>query len=59
MADWNLKIGDVSENGQIEILDEDRLCYKVISRSKGAYGIRTISKDLLREFYNLYVESLI
>lgn len=52
----NLKIGEISENGQIEILDQDRLCYKVASRSKGAYGIRTISKDLLEEFYNLYVE---
>ncbi len=51
-----MKIGDLSENGQIEILDQDRLCYKVASRSKGAYGIRTISKKLLAEFYRLYIE---
>ncbi len=52
----SLKIGDLSENGQVEIFDQDRLCYKVISRSKGAYGIRTISKKLLDEFYELYIE---
>lgn len=52
----SLKIGEVSENGQVEIFDQDRLCYKVISRSKGAYGIRTISKNLLEEFYKLYIE---
>ena len=51
-----LKIGELSENGQVEIFDQDRLCYKVISRSKGAYGIRTISKGLLEEFYELYLE---
>ena len=56
MVDKCLKIGDLSENGQIEILDQDRLCYKVASRSKGAYGIRTISKKLLAEFYRLYIE---
>lgn len=57
MGDNNLKTGDLSESGQIEILDQDRLCYKVASRSKGAYGIRTISKDLLEEFYKLYTEN--
>ncbi len=57
MADKNLKTGELSENGQVEILDQDRLCYKVASRSKGAYGIRTISKDLLDEFYKLYTEN--
>ena len=51
-----LKIGELSENGQVEIFDQDRLCYKVISRSKGAYSIRTISKGLLEEFYELYLE---
>lgn len=56
MVDKCLKIGDLSENGQIEILDQDRLCYKVALRSKGAYGIRTISKKLLAEFYRLYIE---
>ena len=51
-----LATGQISENGQIEISDQDRLCYKVTSRSKGAYGIRTISKDLLNEFFKLYIE---
>lgn len=46
----NLKIGDTSENGQITIIDEDRLCYLVKSASRGAEGIRTISKSLLSEY---------
>ena len=45
-----LKTGDRSDNGQITIVDEDRLCYIVQSDSKGAVGIRTISKKLLDEF---------
>ena len=45
-----LKIGDVSDNGQILIVDQDRLCYKVKSTSRGSVGIRTISKDLLDEY---------
>ena len=45
-----LSIGDRSENGQITITDEDRLCYLVKSNSKGAVGLRTISKALLQEF---------
>lgn len=57
MKNNDFKIGELSENGQVEIFDQDRLCYKVISRSKGAYGIRTISKKLLEEFYNLYIEN--
>lgn len=56
MEDVTLKTGQISENGQIEIIDQDRLCFKVASRSKGAYGIRTISKDLLNEFLKLYIE---
>ena len=48
----NLAIGDVSENGQITILDEDKLSYLVESHSRGAVGIRTISKNLLREYIN-------
>jgi len=56
MEDRTLITGEVSENGQIEIIDQDRLCFKVASRSKGAYGIRTISKDLLNEFFKLYIE---
>lgn len=45
-----LKIGNTSSNGQITIIDEDRLCYLVKSVSKGAIGIRTISKALVEEF---------
>lgn len=45
-----LKIGETSENGQVTIVDEDRLCYIVKSESKGKVGLRTISKALLREF---------
>ncbi len=44
--------GDVSDNGQIRIIDEDRLCYVIESNSKGARGIRTISKQLLQEYVN-------
>lgn len=46
----NLRKGDMSSNGQITIVDEDRLCYIVKSVSKGAVGLRTISKALLKEF---------
>lgn len=42
-----LRIGDVSDNGQVTIIDEDRLCYLVRSKSRGATGLRTISKTLL------------
>ena len=45
-----LKIGDVSPLGNIVVVDEDRLCYQVENASKGAKGIRTISKALLDEF---------
>ena len=45
-----LRIGDMSDNGQVTIVDEDRLCYLVKSVSKGATGLRTISKPLLKEF---------
>lgn len=45
-----LKTGDASDNGQILIIDEDRLCYIVQNKCKGAVGIRTISKKLLAEF---------
>lgn len=40
--------GDVSSDGKLAILDEDRLCYQVRMRSNNA--VRTISKDLLAEF---------
>ena len=46
----DLNIGDTSENGQVTIIDEDRLCYLVKSTSRGAIGLRTISKALLKEF---------
>ena len=51
-----LQIGDVSNNGQVEIVDEDRLCYLVRSTSKGATGLRTISKSLLEEYVNYWSE---
>lgn len=51
-----LKIGDVSRNGQVTIVDEDRLCYQVRSSSKGAVGIRTISKKLLGEFVEFFAK---
>lgn len=42
-----LKVGDSSTDGKVRIIDEDRLCFQV----RGTNGsIRTISKDLLREF---------
>ena len=47
---YKLRIGDISDNGQVTIVDEDKLCYLVRSVSKGAVGLRTISKSLLREF---------
>lgn len=56
MKNYTLKIGDKSANGQITIIDEDRLCYIVKSNSKGAIGLRTISKSLLKEFYNLLIQ---
>lgn len=45
-----LKIGCKNDNGSVEIIDEDKLCYKVKSSNHGAMGIRTISKALLEEF---------
>ena len=48
----NLKIGDFSDNGQVTIIAEDKLCFQVLSANKGAKGIRTISKALLTEFIN-------
>ena len=46
----NLIKGTKSINNQLTIIDEDRLCYRVKSESKGAFGIRTISKSILQEF---------
>lgn len=53
----DLHIGDTSENGQITIIDEDRLCYLVKSTSRGAYGIRTISKSLLSEYVSYFANN--
>lgn len=49
-----LKKNDESTNGQIKIVDEDRLCYIVESTSKGAHGLRTISKVLLKEYIEYF-----
>lgn len=46
--------GFKSINGQIEIINSDSLCYLVRSNSKGAIGIRTISKSLLDEYVNYF-----
>ena len=51
-----LQIGDVSDNGQITIIDEDRLCYLVKSESRGSVGLRTISKALLDEYIHYFAE---
>lgn len=47
-----LKPGMTTSNGRatLTIVDEDRLCYVVRSVSRGATGLRTISKALLLEF---------
>lgn len=50
MTKYNLQIGDKSDNGVVEILDQDRLCYLVKNTSKGSFGIRIISKALVDEF---------
>lgn len=52
-----LNIGDVSSDGKVEIIDEDRLCYQVKNISKGAIGIRTISKNLLNEFITYLIKN--
>ncbi len=49
-----LQIGDVSSNGQARIVDEDKLCFLVLSENKGSSGLRTISKALLKEFVDYY-----
>lgn len=43
-----------SLNGQIEIIDIDRICLSVRNFSKGAVGIRTISKSLLTEYVSYF-----
>ena len=51
-----LRIGDVSDNGQVTIVDEDRLCFLVRSESRGSVGLRTISKTLLNEYIDYFTE---
>ena len=49
-----LKVGDTSNDGKLEIVDEDRLCFLV----KGANGsVRTISKRLLCEFVEYFINT--
>ncbi len=50
----NLNIGDTSTDSHVEIVDKDRLCYLVKVESRGAYGLRTISKRLLQEFIDYF-----
>ena len=39
-----------TEDGTLRVLDEDRLCYQVLSQTHSAKGVRTISKTLLSEW---------
>lgn len=52
-----LQAGDASDNGQVTIIDEDRLCYLVRSESRGAVGLRTISKAILNEYVTYFDEN--
>ena len=52
-----LQVGDVSDNRQVTIVDEDRLCYLVRSESRGAVGLRTISKAILNEYVAYFNEN--
>ena len=45
-----LRIGDKLADDSIVVRDEDRLCYQVLSTSKGVTGLRTINKVLLEEW---------
>lgn len=45
-----LEVGDKSKDGVVEIIAKDRFCYQVRSVSRGATGIRTISRRLLEEW---------
>ena len=55
MEDYDkLMIGDQSVDGRLLIADKDRLCYQVKLESKGAFSMRTISKQLLGEFIDYY-----
>ncbi len=50
MMTYTLNNGDKSGKGEVEIIDQDRLCYLVRNCVNGAIGYRTISKKLLDEF---------
>ena len=55
MEDYDkLMIGDQSVDGRLLIADKDRLCYQVKLENKGAFSMRTISKQLLGEFIDYY-----
>lgn len=45
-----LRRGDKSEDGKLEVIDEDRLCFIIRNVSGRSIGDRTISKALLQEF---------
>ncbi len=49
-----LQPGFKSTNGQIEILASDSLCFLVKNNSKGAVGVRTISRSLLDEYVDYF-----
>ena len=49
-----LQPGFKSTNGQIEILASDSLCLLVKNNSKGAVGVRTISRSLLDEYVDYF-----
>ena len=50
MMKYTLNNGERS--GNVEIVDQDRLCYLVRNFSRGTSSLRTISKDLLDEYIN-------
>lgn len=50
----NLNVGDKSSDLKLEIVDKDRLCFLVKTESRGSYGVRTISKQLLQEFVEYF-----
>ena len=51
---YKLEKGFKSLNGQVEIVDSDLLCYVVKNYSRGSFGVRTISKDLLNEYVDYF-----
>lgn len=57
MGRYLLNIGDASVDGQVEIIDKDRLCYIVKNTYRNAIGIRTISKSILNEFVKYILDN--